>query len=253
MNKPAATYQRIWQAVSAIPLGRVATYGQIAALAGLPRQARLVGYALHRLPADSPTPWHRVVNAQGRIALPPDSSAWQRQRDLLAAEGVVLQNRRIDLNRFGWRPAMDEQIGGSPDNDDANFSSTDSILVKLARLAANDPDIAVLWLYGSRAKGKATTDSDYDLAIAFVSFPDDPLKRQLRPELLAIDWAKVLLLDSAVLSIVDINLIPIPLAWEVINLGQVLYRDDSPRFYNEEQRIRSRMELDILYHRKHYE
>ena len=59
-----SSYAKIYAVVSRIPKGRVATYGQVAALARLPRRARLVGYALHTLPAESDVPWHRVVNAE---------------------------------------------------------------------------------------------------------------------------------------------------------------------------------------------
>jgi methylated-DNA-protein-cysteine methyltransferase-like protein len=83
----------------------VATYGQVAAVAGLPRQARLVGYALHALPDHSRLPWHRVINAQGRISLGrgiPGGELSQRFR--LEAEGVEFDpSGRIRLDRFGWK------------------------------------------------------------------------------------------------------------------------------------------------------
>lgn len=98
-------YARIYGAVARIPRGRVATYGQIAALAGLPGRARQVGYALHALPEGSPVPWQRVVNARGEISLPGHAGA--RQRALLRAEGVELDPAgRIDLARHGWRPRV---------------------------------------------------------------------------------------------------------------------------------------------------
>lgn len=103
-RSPSTVYQRIWQAVRAIPPGRVASYGQIAALVGLPRQARLVGYALHRLPADSALPWHRVITARGALAFPEASADYARQQALLRQEGVELIAGRVDLRRFGWRP-----------------------------------------------------------------------------------------------------------------------------------------------------
>ena len=97
------THGRIHTVVSRIPRGRVATYGQIARLAGLRGQARLVGYAMHALPADSRVPWQRVVNAQGAISLPGKSAI--RQRELLESEGVRFDARgRIDLDRFLWQP-----------------------------------------------------------------------------------------------------------------------------------------------------
>lgn len=99
-------YQRIYAVVARIPRGRVATYGQVAALAGLPRHARLAGYALHALPEGSPLPWQRVINARGEIS-PRSGPGWVEgwQRHLLEEEGVVFDLRgRVDLRRFGWEP-----------------------------------------------------------------------------------------------------------------------------------------------------
>ena len=98
-------YQRFYDIVAMIPQGRVATYGQIAALAGLPGNARQVGYALHALPQGSDVPWQRVINAQGRVS-PRASPGWEGfQRQLLLEEGVVFKaSGRIDLKRFGWEP-----------------------------------------------------------------------------------------------------------------------------------------------------
>ncbi len=96
-------YARIYAAVARIPRGRVATYGQIAALADLPGRARQVGYALHALPPGSPIPWQRVVNARGDVSLPGGAGA--HQRALLAAEGVDLDDAgRVDLRAYQWRP-----------------------------------------------------------------------------------------------------------------------------------------------------
>jgi len=98
-----STHGRIHKVVARIPRGRVATYGQIARLAGLGRQARLVGYAMHALPAGTRVPWQRVINAQGVISLPGKSAI--RQRELLEREGVRFDARgRIDLDRFLWQP-----------------------------------------------------------------------------------------------------------------------------------------------------
>lgn len=97
------THGRIHRVVSRIPRGRVATYGQIARLAGLGGQARLVGYAMHALPTGTRVPWQRVVNARGEISLPGSSAV--RQRNLLEKEGVRFDARgRIDLDRFLWQP-----------------------------------------------------------------------------------------------------------------------------------------------------
>jgi methylated-DNA-protein-cysteine methyltransferase-like protein len=96
------TYSRIYDVVRRIPPGRVATYGQVAELAGMPGQARQVGYALHAL-KDDEVPWHRVVNAQGRVSerSDPGSDGWQRE--LLEEEGVSFDDReRVSLELYGW-------------------------------------------------------------------------------------------------------------------------------------------------------
>lgn len=96
---------RIYCTVRRIPRGRVATYGQVAALAGMPGHARQVGYALHALPEGTRIPWHRVINARGRISFHPDSMDWAVQRALLEKEGVRLApGGAIPLSQFQWRP-----------------------------------------------------------------------------------------------------------------------------------------------------
>lgn len=95
--------QRIWQVVAAVPAGKVTTYGTVAARAGLPRAARRVGAALQVLPADTQIPWHRIVNAQGRLSLPRDSLAYRTQRSRLEDEGIAFRpNDSIDLRQYGW-------------------------------------------------------------------------------------------------------------------------------------------------------
>jgi methylated-DNA-protein-cysteine methyltransferase-like protein len=107
-------WERVYAVVRRIPRGRVATYGQVAALAGLGRQARQVGYALHALPGEGFAPWHRVVNARGAISLPPGRGADVTQRLRLEREGVRFDARgRIDLERFGWRPGARARSGTS--------------------------------------------------------------------------------------------------------------------------------------------
>jgi len=87
--------ERIWQVVAAIPRGRVATYGQVANLAGMPRHARLVGRTLSNLPNGSRLPWHRVVNASLRISARGDDRAMLEQRRRLEREGVSFVGARI--------------------------------------------------------------------------------------------------------------------------------------------------------------
>ena len=107
---PGETYRRIYSAVARIPSGRVATYGQIARIAGLPGRARLVGYALAALPAASRLPWHRVINARGAVSRRADgdgtaeSPAETVQRLRLERERVRFDaNGRVCLARFRWK------------------------------------------------------------------------------------------------------------------------------------------------------
>jgi methylated-DNA-protein-cysteine methyltransferase related protein len=105
MPAAADTYRRIYAAVARIPRGRVATYGQIAEVARLPRQARLVGYALNVLPPDTQVPWHRVVNAKGGISARSGGlGAEDLQAHLLRREGVRFSAGTISLARYRWQP-----------------------------------------------------------------------------------------------------------------------------------------------------
>src|SRR5436190_1739372 len=99
------TYNEIYEVIARIPSRRVATYGQIAELAGIPGQPRRIGYALSALSEDSDIPWHRVINAKGMISLRCGSGPDKLQRRLLKQEGLVFDSSgRIDLARFKWRP-----------------------------------------------------------------------------------------------------------------------------------------------------
>jgi methylated-DNA-protein-cysteine methyltransferase-like protein len=99
------SHQQIYKLVRRIPAGRVATYGQIASLAGLAGHARQVGYALHALPDGSTVPWHRVVNAQGGISRRAMPGSELIQQQLLAREGIELDARgRVPLKRVRWSP-----------------------------------------------------------------------------------------------------------------------------------------------------
>jgi methylated-DNA-protein-cysteine methyltransferase-like protein len=100
-----SSYDAIYDVVRRIPRGRVATYGQVALLAGLGRSARLVGYALHALPDGARLPWHRVVNALGAISVRSEAGPEGVQRLLLEREGLRFDRRgRLDLSRCLWRP-----------------------------------------------------------------------------------------------------------------------------------------------------
>jgi methylated-DNA-protein-cysteine methyltransferase-like protein len=95
--------QRIWQVIVAIPKGRVTTYGAVAQKAGMSRAARRVGQSLRGLPSNTSIPWHRVVNAQGRISLPEGSASHSTQRERLENEGVTFgTNGKISLLEYGW-------------------------------------------------------------------------------------------------------------------------------------------------------
>jgi methylated-DNA-protein-cysteine methyltransferase related protein len=101
----SSSYQRIYAVVRRIPEGRVATYGQVASLAGLAGHARQVGYALHALPDGTAIPWHRVVNANGGISLRSMPGGELVQRGLLEREGIRLDPRgRVPLARVRWLP-----------------------------------------------------------------------------------------------------------------------------------------------------
>ena len=104
--------QRIWQVVMGIPPGCVATYGDVASLAGLAGAARRVGRALRGLPENTRIPWHRVINARGQLSLPPDSPSGRSQRERLQAEGIKFRdNGSIDLAKTRWRPGERQRPG----------------------------------------------------------------------------------------------------------------------------------------------
>ena len=97
-----SVFDRIYEVVLKIPKGRVATYGQVAMLAGNPRWARVVGYALHNNPAPGKIPCHRVVNREGRVAAAFAFGGGETQRELLEKEGVIFEaDGHIDLLKYG--------------------------------------------------------------------------------------------------------------------------------------------------------
>ena len=106
--------QRVYAAVALIPRGRLTTYGQIAELIGAYGCARQVGWALRRLALPSPVPWHRVVNAQGRISFSPsrEGSDWI-QAELLRTEGIAVDGEgRLPLRRYLWVPPLELVLDG---------------------------------------------------------------------------------------------------------------------------------------------
>jgi methylated-DNA-protein-cysteine methyltransferase-like protein len=102
---PASGWKAVYRVVRRIPPGRVATYGQVAALAGIPGAARQVGWALHSLDADDDVPWQRVINARGEISARGVREIEDLQRSLLQSEGVEFgRSGRIDLATYAWQP-----------------------------------------------------------------------------------------------------------------------------------------------------
>ena len=95
--------KNVWQVVEGIPRGHVLTYGEVARLAGMSKAARRVSQAMRR-----------VVNAQGRISLPADSSGYRQQKERLEREGVVFVNGKIDLERHGYKGALDHLLWNEP-------------------------------------------------------------------------------------------------------------------------------------------
>ncbi len=103
-------YRRIYAAVAAIPRGRVASYGQVAEQAGMPGRARLVGRALAQCPAR--IPWHRVLNAAGRISLPPGSASYLEQVRRLTGEGVSVIDGKVAALYMRQPEQLDELLWG---------------------------------------------------------------------------------------------------------------------------------------------
>jgi methylated-DNA-protein-cysteine methyltransferase-like protein len=105
MTNRGEKYQRFYQMIEQIPEGKVATYGQIATLAGFPGQARQVGYALNALPDGLDIPWQRVINAKGKISPRANPIYEQIQQQILEDEGIRFDPKgRTDLKQYQWIP-----------------------------------------------------------------------------------------------------------------------------------------------------
>lgn len=102
--------QRIWDTIRDVPEGCVASYGQIAEIAGIPRGARQVGYALRHLPDGHGVPWHRVIRASGKIAFDKGSRSFEEQARRLAMEDVAVISGRVDMRKYRWQPDLDELL-----------------------------------------------------------------------------------------------------------------------------------------------
>ena len=106
---PSQFYQQIYRVVEQIPAGKVATYGQVAELAGLPGHARQVGYAMNALSENSTLPWHRVINAQGRVSSRSEPGAENMQKLLLEEEGISCSKKgKALLKDYQWVPVPGE-------------------------------------------------------------------------------------------------------------------------------------------------
>lgn len=98
--------------IQSLPKGRVATYGQIALLAGNPKGARVVSWLLHACTNSHNLPWQRIINAQGKIAFRPSSTQYILQKNLLQEEGIIFVNERVDLQKYGWEGPL--EVNESP-------------------------------------------------------------------------------------------------------------------------------------------
>jgi predicted nucleotidyltransferase len=141
------------------------------------------------------------------------------------------------------------QESGASDFKGDDLDSIDEqalVIGKAVDLAEKNDDIEVLWLYGSRAKGCATKESDYDFAVAFKNFELSVSDKYLRPNLLAMDWAALLNIEESKLSVVDINAAPAYLGFNIVEYGEALYQEPSMRRVVEMNRIYSQYDFQLL-------
>lgn len=105
--KHPETLERLWKVISLVPEGSVASYGQIADLAGLPGRARLTARALAKAPQELGLPWYRIIRSSGHIAFPIGSENFAEQRAALLNEGVIVKQNKIDMRQFKWQPTIE--------------------------------------------------------------------------------------------------------------------------------------------------
>lgn len=110
INMQKATFERIYEVVKQIPYGKVATYGQVAALAGSKRWARVVGYALHVNPDPDNIPCYRVVNRYGEVSKAFAFGGENKQIELLKAEGIEFVDGRVDMDKYLWNQVTIDMI-----------------------------------------------------------------------------------------------------------------------------------------------
>lgn len=113
-SKYARVHAAIVRVIRSIPAGRVASYGEVAARAGLPKRARLVGRVLGDVPASEEVPWYRVLRSDGRIAFEPGTRPFREQARRLAGEGVLVVRGKVDLARHGWDRDLDAALWAPP-------------------------------------------------------------------------------------------------------------------------------------------
>jgi len=108
LKQQLSNKERIWQTVLSIPEGKVAAYGKVADLAGLPGRARYVSRAMSLAPKELNLPWYRVLKSNGQLAFKKDSSMAIKQSKRLKKEGVIVSNNRVDLSVHEWKPNLGE-------------------------------------------------------------------------------------------------------------------------------------------------
>ena len=129
------------------------------------------------------------------------------------------------------------------------MQTINSILKHITNNAIKEDDIEVVWLYGSQAKGTAHEHSDIDIAIAFKNFKLSDLDSKLRPQELSLIWSDELNLPDGKLSIVDINNVPVYLAFNIVEYGKVISTKNKSRELKEVQRIYSQYEFETIEHK----
>ncbi len=128
----------------------------------------------------------------------------------------------------------------------------DQLLSQIVAAATADPQLDALYLYGSHAKGSANEQSDIDLAVIFATKESDPLQQRLRPELLAIDWNQNLGLPENTISVLDMEIAPVPLGMAVLKTGKLLVNKNPGHDFEVSGKIMSKWEIDHLYHYRHF-
>jgi len=103
-------HEKVWEVVSSIPKGFVSTYGDVARFSGYPRCARMISVALRAAPIALAVPWHRVINAQGKLSFPAGSEKANAQKELLEAEGIVFLSGSVNLKNYAWEGNLDSEL-----------------------------------------------------------------------------------------------------------------------------------------------